>query len=62
MNVDNIKKYNLYTPDAYSFDKEQENIDFGFKGDEIKKRDVLNILNKVGGLAEIFNERFDKSG
>ena len=40
-----------------------ENISYGFKGDEIKKRDVLDILSKMGmeDLAEIFNERFDKS-
>ena len=40
-----------------------ENISYGFKRDEIKKRDVLDILSKMGmeDLAEIFNERFDKS-
>ena len=40
---------------------EHGKICYGFKRDEIKKHYVLTCFTKVGGLAEIFNERFDKS-
>ena len=65
LNVDNIRRNIIYIPQMpILFDRTLwENISYGFKGDEIKKRDVLNILSKMGmeDLAEIFNERFDKS-
>ena len=65
LNVDNIRRNIIYIPQMpILFDRTLwENISYGFKGDEIKKRDVLNILSKMGmeDLAEIFSERFDKS-
>ena len=65
LNIDNIRKNIIYIPQMpILFDRTLwENISYGFKRDEIKKRDVLDMLNKMGmeDLAEIFNERFDKS-
>ena len=50
LNVDNIRRNIIYIPHALVlFDRTLwENISYGFKGDEIKKGDVLNILNKMG--------------
>lgn len=65
LNIDNIRKNIIYIPQMpILFDRTLwENISYGFKRDEIKKHDVLDMLNKMGmeDLAEIFNERFDKS-
>ena len=65
LNIDNIRKNIIYIPQMpILFDRTLwENISYGFKRDEIKKRDVLDMLNKMGmeDLAEIFGERFDKS-
>ena len=65
LNVDNIRRNIIYIPQMpILFDRTLwENISYGFKRDEIKKRDVLDILNKMGmeDLAEVFGERFDKS-
>ena len=65
LNIDNIRKNIIYIPQMpILFDRTLwENISYGFKGDEIKKHDVLEMLNKMGmeDLADIFKERFDKS-
>ena len=65
LNIDNIRKNIIYIPQMpILFDRTLwENISYGFKGDQIKKHDVLEMLNKMGmeDLADIFRERFDKS-
>ena len=65
LNIDNIIKNIIYIPQMpILFDRTLwENISYGFKRDEIKKKEVLDMLNQMGmeDLAEIFNERFDKS-
>ena len=65
LNIDNIRKNIIYIPQMpILFDRTLwENISYGFKGDDIQKQDVLDILEKMGmgDLAEIFKERFDKS-
>ena len=65
LNIDNIRKNIIYIPQMpILFDRTLwENISYGFNDGDIKKSDVLDMLNKMGmeDLAEIFNERFDKS-
>ena len=65
LNIDNIRKNIIYIPQMpILFDRTLwENISYGFNDGDIKKSDVLDMLNKMGmeDLSEIFNERFDKS-
>ena len=65
LNIDNIRKNIIYIPQMpILFDRTLwENISYGFNDGDIKKSDVLDMLNKMGmeDLAEIFSERFDKS-
>ena len=65
LNTDNIRQNIIYIPQMpILFDRTLwENISYGFKEGELKREDVLDILEKMGmgELGLIFKNRFDKS-
>ena len=65
LKIDSIRQNIIYIPQTpILFDRTLwENISYGFSNDSIKKSSVLKLLNDMGleKLANIFEERFDKS-
>lgn len=64
LNTNNIRKNIIYIPQMpILFDRTLwENISYGFKEGELKRSDILDILEKMGmgELGLVFKERFDK--